>query len=1117
MTRVREWLEGLALGQFADAFEAEQIELRALPRLTESDLKDMGLPIGPRRIVLQAARELDGDPGATLRIEVASVAEPFSVAQPREAQRRQITVMFCDLVGSTALSERLDPEDLRSLLQAYQQTCGVVIERYAGHIAQYLGDGLMVYFGWPVAHEDDAERAVRAGLEVIEAVKKVAAPDPLQVRVGIATGAVVVGETGAGDASVPKLAVGETPNLAARVQGMAGPDQILIADSTHRLTGGAFDYADLGKQTLKGILDPVRTWRIEALARTQGRFEAARGLRLTPHIGREEEVGMVLRRWEQACDGEGQVVAVCGEPGIGKSRILHELQSRLSDTPHRTMRYQCSPYHTNAPLHPFTEQLERMAGWDRDDAPQAKCDKLEAVIAAAGRQAAALMPLLAPVLSLATGSRYPALNLSAQKQKEQTLSALCELALGAAGEQPVLILFEDVHWIDPTSQGALDLLVAATARHRVLMVVTYRPEYNPPWSGFGHIMSLTLTRLGRRQAAAMVERVTGGVPLPQEVLGLIVAKTDGVPLFVEELTKTVIESGLVTRTNGAYALTGPVTDFAIPSTLHDSLMARLDRLAPAREVAQIGACIGREFSHALLSAISPMTDNAFNDALQQLIASELIYAVGTPPEANYTFKHALVQDAAYESLLRGRRRELHFAIAQNLAKMQGTEPALLASHYTKAEMPELAVPKWLEAGQKALAATHYSESIAHAQAGLLLLDGLKSPRDRSVLEISLHTCLAFNYVATRGYGAYEAGASFRRSEELLPEIDDDRVALPVLLGIGIFHWIRADFPLSVKYFQNLLSRAERGGDDLMAFAARAEIATIQLWIGTPVAGRPLIRQVLDDYDPAKHGILTSLAGQDYAVLTAALAAKAENYLGYFDSSRKMAERGIAIAREIKHPFSIGMALCLASSVAIERGEIAATFALAQECIDICDEQGLPYYADWARATRGLAAAFDGRPEAGVIEIGRAMDAMEGLGSQQSRPMLGIYWAEAMLLAGRPEEVYETMRQHLDLIEQYGEFGFLSSTRLMMGRALLDYPDPDMAEAEAELHRCLDCAREQGGKMIELRAATSLARLWQTQGKTQKANDLLKPVYDWFTEGFDTPDLREAKALLEAMP
>ena len=1114
---VREWLEGLALGQFADAFEAEHIDLRALPELTEDDLKDMGLPIGPRRIVLKAARVRGDGLGAISRIAAASAAAPISVEQPREAERRQITVMFCDLVGSTALSERLDPEDLRSLMQAYQQTCGVVIERYAGHVAQYLGDGLMVYFGWPAAHEDDAERAVRAGLEIIEAVKKVQAPDPLQVRVGVATGAVVVGETGAGDASVPKLAVGETPNLAARVQGVAGADEIVIADSTHRLTGGAFEYADLGKQTLKGIVEPVRTWRIEGLARAQGRFEAARGLHLTSFIGREEEVGMVVRRWEQACDGEGQVVTLCGEPGIGKSRILHELQSRLADTQYQTVRYQCSPYHTNAPLHPFAEQLERMAALARDDAPEAKCDKLEAVMAASGKEVTVMMPLLAPVLSLDTGSRYPALNLSAQKQKEETLAALCELAMGSAGGQPVLITFEDVHWIDPTSQGALDLLVAATARHRVLMVVTHRPEYNLPWTGFDHIMPLTLTRLGRRQAAAMVERVTGGVPFPEEVLGLIVAKTDGVPLFVEELTKTVIESGLVARTNGAYALTGPLTDLAIPSTLHDSLMARLDRLAPVREVAQIGACIGREFPHELLASVSPMTDNALNDALQQLIASELIFAVGTPPEATYTFKHALVQDAAYKSLLRRRRRELHFAIAQNLSKMVGIEPALLASHYTKAEMPDLAVPKWLAAGQKALAALHYSESIAHANAGLSLLDGLTSPRDRAVLEISLHTCLAFNYVATRGYGSYEAEVSYSRSEELVPKIDDDRVALPVLLGIGIFHWNRTNFPLAVAYFRDLLKRAERAGDELMVYAARSEIASIQLWIGKPVEGRPLIRQVLDDYEPAKHGILTSLAGQDYAVLTAGLGSQTEVYLGYFDSAMRMVERGIAIARDIKHPFSLGMALSLASIVAIERREISAALALAGQCIQLCEEQGLPNWADFARVTEGLAVALQGRPEAGVIEIERAIDALHHLGSLQARLMLGSYWAEAMLLAGRAEAVYEKMQQHLKLIEQSGQLGFLSPTRLMMGRALLDFPDPDTEKAEAELQRCIACAREQGVKMIELRAATSLARLWQSRGRTNEARDLLAPVYGWFTEGFDTPDLKDAKTLLEGMP
>ena len=496
--------------------------------------------------------------------------------------------------------------------------------------------------------------------------------------------------------------------------------------------------------------------------------------------------------------------------------------------------------------------------------------------------------------------------------------------------------------------------------------MTYRPEFNPPWTGFDHIVPLTLTRLGRRQAAAMVERVTAGEPLPAEVLRQIVAKTDGVPLFVEELTKTVIECGLVARSNGGYALSRPLTALAIPSTLHDSLMARLDRLAPVSEVAQIGACIGREFSHELLASISPMTDNVLNDALQQLIASELIFAVGTPPEATYTFKHALVQDAAYK-----------FPVAApppRAAPRDRAEPVEDAGH--RARVAGLALHEGGDAGAgrakmarsepKALAATHYPESIAHAKAGLALLDGVKSPRERSALEISLHTCLAFNYVATRGYGSYEAEASYSRSEELLPEIDDDRVALPILLGVGIFQWNRVSFALAVAYFGDLLKRAERAGDELMVYAARTEIASIQLWIGKPATGRPLIHQVLEDYDPAKHGILTSLAGQDYAVLTCGLGAVTENYLGYFDSSRQMAERGIAIAREIKHPFSIGMVLALASSAAIERKEIAAAVKWAVQCIDICAEQGLPrlgrLWAGHARTCSGIGGPAGGWPD-----------------------------------------------------------------------------------------------------------------------------------------------------------
>ena len=560
MATLQQWLEDLGLGEYTKAFADNAVDLEIIADLDDGDLEKIGVKLGHRKKILKAIAALAESP-----------LTPPPAAPAREAERRQITVMFCDLVGSTALSEQLDPEDLRTLMQAYQKAAGTVIERYGGHVAQYLGDGLMTYFGWPQAHEDDAERAVRAGLEIVDAVKSVEAPEPLRVRFGIATGPVVVGETGAGDASVPKLAVGETPNLAARIQGLAGPDEVIVGASTRRLIGGTFDLDERGEQTLKGIVEPIRVHRVTGVAEAEGRFEATRGAQLTPFVGREAEVALLLEKWEQARDGEGQLVLLSGEPGIGKSRITQVLRERTEQLPHTRLRYQCSPYHANSALYPVIEQLGRAAGFAGDDSIDERLTKLETLRAGStrpnegeglGEGAARKCALFAAMLSLDTGDRYPPLNMSPQKQKDETLQALVDQVANLAEQNPVLMIFEDAHWIDPTSQEMLDLLVPHLAAKRVLLLITYRPEYEPPWSqGLGNLTAVNLNRLGGKQATAMVTRVTSGKPLPDEVLAQIVAKTDGVPLFVEELTKTVLEAGFLEDQGDRYELTGKLTDF----------------------------------------------------------------------------------------------------------------------------------------------------------------------------------------------------------------------------------------------------------------------------------------------------------------------------------------------------------------------------------------------------------------------------------------------------------------------------------------------------------------------------------------------------------------------------
>jgi class 3 adenylate cyclase/tetratricopeptide (TPR) repeat protein len=880
MTGIREWLEGLGLGEYAAAFDDNAIDERVLPHLTDQDLKDIGISlVGHRRLILASLPDAP-------RPENAGATEP---ALPREAERRQITVMFCDLVGSTALSERLDPEDLRTLMQAYQQACGAVIERYEGHVAQYLGDGLMTYFGWPTAHEDDAERAVRAGLEIREAVKKVEAPEPLRVRVGIATGPVVVGETGAGDASVPKLAVGETPNLAARVQGLAGPDEIVIAPSTHRLVGGAFEVDDLGAHALKGIVEPVRAWRVTGLGHAEGRFEAAHVGGLTPLVGREAEIAMLMERWSRAKDGEGQVVLLCGEPGIGKSRITQVLRERVADEPHIRLRYQCSPYYTNSALHPIIDQFERAAGFAREDTPEAKLDKIEALLGRALDDVSQAAPLFAAMLSLPL-DRYPPLNLSPQKQKENTLQALADQVEALSQKQPVLMIFEDAHWIDPTTQEALDLIVPGAASARALVILAYRPEYEPPWTGHGHVTPLTLTRLGRRQAAAMVEKVTGGKPLPDEVLDRIVAKTDGVPLFVEELTKTVLESGLVEEANGKYQLTGPLTELAIPSTLRDSLMARLDRLAAVKEVAQVGACIGREFSHQLLAAVSPLPDDELQDALGQLTNSEIVFRMGTPPEATYTFRHALVQDAAYESLLKGKRQNLHANIARTLerdfASTVEMEPETVAYHFAKGGV-------WLEA------ARHY-----RAAAG-------KAARAHAIRE-----ALTLNDQALEAAGHLNEG----QVAENLMAIHQARSDLYFTIG---------DFERSRGENARMLEISRRVGDRVGEGTALAGLAWATLWaedfdsalafareaidVAETVDAPPVlasahmtsgfIHAVSGRLEPARHELDKTLTISRSAgdvlreSLTLYMAGNIENWKGEYDKAVDLSAAGVRVARE----------------------------------------------------------------------------------------------------------------------------------------------------------------------------------------------------------------------------
>ena len=696
------WLRSLGLGQYEAVFRESEIDPEVLLELTDADLEKLGVPLGHRKRLLKAISNLTSAEQATPARRLARV-----LTEANTAERRQLTVMFCDLVGSTALSAKLDPEDLRGVIGAYHRCCTELIEHNGGFVAKYMGDGILAYFGYPRAHEHDAERAIRAGLSVVEVVPKLAthAGSPLQVRVGIATGLVVVGDVIGAGAAQEQAVVGETPNLAARLQALAEPGTVVIAESTRRLTGRLFDYHDLGTVALKGFADDVSAWQVLGMGATESRFEALRSA-MTPLVGREEEIELLLRRWGQAKAGDGQVVLISGEAGIGKSRIAQSVVQRLSGEQHTRLRHFCSPHHQDSALYPSIAQLERAAGFRRDDSDDQRLDKLEAVLAQGTNDLSEAVPLLADLLSISTGDRYLPLNLTPQKRKEKTLHAQLMQVEGLAARQPVLIVWEDIHWSDPTTRESLDLLIDWVPTLRALVIITFRPEFTPPWTGRPHVTLLNLRRLSRRQCDEMILQVTAGKALPKDISDQIVDRTDGVPLFIEELTKAVVESGVLTEADNRYSVAGPIAPLAIPTSLHASLLARLDRLAPVREVAQIAAALGRQFSHELISAIVPMPGRELDSALDQLVAAELIFRRGIPPDAEYPFKHALVQDTAYGTLLRSRRQQLHARIAVKLegqfSEIVTNQPALLAHHCTEGGLNDRALDYWLKAGQQAI-------------------------------------------------------------------------------------------------------------------------------------------------------------------------------------------------------------------------------------------------------------------------------------------------------------------------------------------------------------------------------------------------------------------------------
>jgi class 3 adenylate cyclase/tetratricopeptide (TPR) repeat protein len=1112
MQQIAGWLKKLGMSEYAQRFSENDIDFDILPELTDQDLEKLGVSLGHRRRMLKAIREL-GDPAlATLRTGTEASTDP-----QLSAERRQLTVMLCDLVGSTALSTRLDPEDLREIISAYHQRCAELITKHGGFVARYMGDGVLTYFGYPQANEHDAERAVRAGLALVEAVQKLetGAGVPLQARIGIATGLVVVGDLIGVGAAQEQAVVGETPNLAARLQALAEPGAVMIESRTRRMTGGLFEYRDLGTVTLKGFAENVPTWQVLGADATVSRFEALHAT-TTPLIGREEEMDLLLRRWDQAKRGEGCVVLLSGEPGIGKSRIAQTIVERLSNEPHTRLRYFCSPHHQDSALYPVITQLERAAGFRRDDSDEQRLDKLEALLSQGTTDLSGVVPLFADWLSIPTGDRYPTLDLTPEKRKQKTHQVGLAQVEGLAARQPLLMLYEDLHWSDPTTREGLDLLLDRIPALRVLVIMTFRSEFTPPWAGRSHVTLLTLNRLPLRHRAEMITHVAGGKILPKEIANQIMDRTDGIPLFIEELTKAVVESGVLTETDGGYRVEGPIAPLSIPTTLHASLLARLDRLAPTREVAQTAAALGRTFSHELISAVTMMSKPQLDDALARLVAAELIFQRGTPPDAEYTFKHALVQDAAYSTLLRSRRLALH---ARIIATLEGqfpetvaAQPALLAQHCAKAGLADNAVMYWLKAGQQAMVRSATTEAVAQLQKGLDELADLPDGPRRQQQELGLRVALASALAATKGYSATDVGNTIARAHALAEQIDQPEHLVPLIYGQWAFHMIRSEHKQALLLAEQIERIGETRNDVVAQLQGRRAQGVTRYYLGEFVAARALLERCHGLGEPTHRATNAGLSADPYAMMLAQLAVTLA-HLGYVDQARVRFSEALSEARRLRHALTLANVLTRANwfDWFIRTAEAQRH---AEELLVLSTEHGFPLFLGWAIALRGWGLVTLGQAREGLALLKRGLTAVRDTGAVASTPQHYMWLAEACAMLGQPLEGLEHLAEAEEIVKTKEERVLEAELHRMRGNLLR--ATGDRSAAEHSYHRALAIAKRQSAKLWELLAAMSLARLWRDQDKRTEARELLAPIYDWFTEGFDTPVLQDAKALLDEL-
>jgi class 3 adenylate cyclase/predicted ATPase len=1034
------------------------------------------------------------------------------------SERRHLTVLFCDIAQSTALAKSLDPEDLSQLMRTYYDRCGEAIQYFDGVIASYVGDGIMALFGYPRAHEDDAERAVHAALKILEVCKTVypKGHPPIRVRIGIASGLVVVGEDKLHALTREKAIVGETPNLAAHLQGVAAPNSVLISEATRKLVGDIFELEKMELHNLKGR--PEIAWHIIRLKERTSRFEA-HGRILRNFVGRDQEVAWLADRWQQANQGDNHVVLLAGEAGIGKSRIVENFRQMISGSTQLTLRYQCSPYHTDSALYPIITELEHSANVASNDASSMRLEKIEGLLKEEGLNLHETLPVLAALLSIAPGDQYPPPDADPQRRKERTLSALVDRITNLAAKNAVLMIVEDVHWADPTTLEFLSRLILRFDQLRILLIMTYRPEFSAPWKGHAHVSELFLNRLGRRHCRAMVKAIANRKSLPAAVTEQIIAKTDGVPLFVEELTKTLLESGLLREESDAWVLTGPLQEFAIPATLHDSLLARLERLPSVKEVAQLGAAIGREFSYNLLAAVSPMSESDLKWALDRLASAELIFVHGTPPAASYIFKHALVQDTAYETMLKSKRQQLHGRIAKALEdgfpEVADTQPEILAHHYTEAALAEIAVTWWRRAGDLAIRRSADTEAVRHFSRAIELLQREPESHERDERELAMRIKLSGPLIATRGYVTPELAENYANAWQLCGRLKEEKSIFPVMYGQWVIPYVRGDMSAALVNSERFLHQAERQNDTGLLMMGHRIYGSSLVWRGDALQGSEHLRQALSLYNATEHDKLAYVFSQHPRTAALAHLCLGLQHLGFIDQAMDAGWQAISDAKRIGHFNSIAYSLCFVSLLIMLRRDVSTLRTTAGELMQLAKQYRASYWALWAKPMLGWIAAQEGNIETGIRQMHESAEALQKQNANLWVPQTLLLEAEILGNAKQYQHAHKLLDAAQALIEPLDQRFYEAELHRVRG-AVLTAEKPNSPDGVKSLDCAINVAQRQNSRFLELRACVSKGRVWRDRGLRDDARKIVTPIYRWFTEGLDTVDLREARAFLEAL-